>query len=71
MRPEELQSEHQYEHLLAGQPATAFQTDLQSMQEGDPFSRQLEIVNQVADQHRSIADLAQRLGVDEQQARYP
>jgi hypothetical protein len=66
-----IQSEHQSKYLLDRLQATAFETDLQYVGEGDPFSRQLEIVNQVADQHRSIADLARRLGVEEQQVRYP
>lgn len=62
---------HQSENVSDRLPTTAFATDLQYSGKGHAFSRQLEIVNGVVDQHRSIAELAQRLGVEEQQARYP
>jgi hypothetical protein len=62
---------HRSENLPNRLPKTAFETDLQYNDEGHAFSRQLEIVDQIVDQHRSIAELARRLGVEEQQARYP
>lgn len=53
------------------QPATASEPELRYNEEEGIFYRQYEVVDQVIDQHLSIPDLARRLGVEEQQERYP
>ncbi|KAF3037942.1 hypothetical protein E8E12_004851 [Didymella heteroderae] len=63
--------EQQQPEIAPQQLATASEAEVRYNGEEYPFSRQVEIVDQVVDRRLSIPDLARRLGVEEQQARYP
>lgn len=63
--------ELQQSELDLSQTASASGAEVRPIEQEDPIPRHMEVVQQVTDQRCSVIDLARRLGVEEQQARYP